>query len=468
MKNKFKLLSAVAAFGLLATACSNSNEETPASGGNKGEKGFVQLTITSEIPASRGSSGEQAATTEESKIDAAKGLKVYVFNEDGSLDYASTSNLVLTETGANTNIFTSSAFEVAAGNKFFFVFANDAQSGGKIAAPTSNMEVFMKKAVATVNAGGALDITTDNSFLLGTLWQEVKLAEAGGTAAAPKHVNLKIGRLGSKVNLKAINYVKHADSDLQGAFQNSDRVYRIGSMPHNINTVGVHEGLNIPAGNPAVLVTSYVHNSVAYIGTPPTATFNSTDFIQYAAAWKTAVDQPYYTTENTTGRDAVTGQQYYGNTTYVQIETLYKPVAAELHDPATLIAGEAVAADGTFYSAMIKSSSTLTSIAGKRVLFTANPTEGTPHADIDQTTVLKYTEGKNYHKFPVFDTNESDDVNRNRVLRNHYYEFDVTSFKDLGSHVETVDPWEPIPTKTTVDVQVEVKGWDKVSGSIGL
>ncbi|MCL2133509.1 MAG: fimbrial protein, partial [Bacteroidales bacterium] len=162
MKNKFLLIMAM--FGLVTVGC--QKDSVKSSFDKEGEKGLVTLSISSELPKTRGSVGEETATAAEVKIDATKGLKVYVFNEDGSLDYASPGVLSLTEIGAN--LFQSEIFEVTAGNKYFFVFANDPESGGKITAPTSTtiMENFLSQAVTTIGAGDALDIAEDNNFLL--------------------------------------------------------------------------------------------------------------------------------------------------------------------------------------------------------------------------------------------------------------------------------------------------------------
>jgi len=472
MKNKLKILLVLAFFGLITVSC--SRESGDLNSGNNGEKESIQLAISSLSPKTRGSVGEETATAAEVAINSAAGLKVYVFNEDGSLDYASPTVLALTETGSGTNVFTSEAFEVTAGNKYFFVFANDPASGGKISAPTATttMSQFITQAVTTANAGGALDIAVSNNFLLGTLWKEVKLAPAGGTASAPKTVNLTVGRLSAKVNLKAINYSTN-NAELGGTF--SDGKYRIGTLPYKINTAGLHEGALIPAGNNGVMVTSYVHNAPASIGTPPTVSFNTIDFIQYSAFQNVLGDgistfssNSFYTTENTSARDAVTGQLFFGNTSYIQIETIYTPSQVEVFDPATLISNQPLGGT-TFWTAVTVGNPTtpegIAIGAGKRII-TTNPSSVSLHPDLVPGSLREYSEGKNYHKFAIFDPNEEDDIMKFRVLRNHYYEFNVTNLTDLGSHISEVDPTEPIPTTTTIDIQVTVKNWDKVSSDI--
>jgi hypothetical protein len=456
MKTKFKILFVLAMLGIVAVSC--KQEPNDPSSNNNGIKESIRLSISSNAPKARGSQGEENATAEEVKINGATGLKVYVFNEDGTLDYASAGVLTLTETG--TNVFTSEAFDVTAGNKYFFVFANDPASGGKITAPTAAtpMEDFVTQAVTTSGAGGALDIAADNNFLLGTLWQEVKLAPAGGTNTTPKTVNLTVGRLAAKLNLKAINYTT-TNANLGGAF--SDGQYRIGTLPYKIHTVGVHEGFVIPAGNNEVMVTSFVHNSPAVVG----SAFNFTDFIQYSA-FKSA-DNAFYTTENTTARDAVTGQLHFGNTTYIQLETVYTPAPNEVFNPETLTPD--ALGGTTFWTVMTAPNpATAEGIAigsNKRIIIT-DPTTAILHPDLNPATLQEYTDGKNYHKFAIFDPNENDDVKKFRVLRNHYYEFNVTGISDLGSYTSDVDPEEPIPTTTTVEIEVSVQNWDKVSGDI--
>jgi hypothetical protein len=474
MKKNVKFLCVLSIFGLVVAGC--SKEPAGNSVSQEGEKGSVQLIITSKAPTTRGSIGEENATAAEVKIDGTKGLKVYVFNEDGTLDYASPGVLTLTETPSNSNVFKSEAFEVTAGDKYFFVFANDPASGGKITAPTATTLVddFLQQAVTTSGAGGALNIAQDNNFLLGTLWKEKKLAPAGGTSAAPMTVNLTIGRLSSKVNLNAIDY-STTNADLGGSF--SGGKYRIGSLPYKINTVGVHAGIPIPAGNNDVFVTSYVHNTNAFVGTPPAVTFNTTDYIQYSNFQDVLGDgvstfnsNSFYTTENTSARDAATTLLYFGNTSYIQLETTYTPVQAEVFNPETLVSNQPLGG-ATFWTAKIVNNPVTTEGqgigAGKRIIIT-DPTSATLHADIIPGSLLEFADGKNYHKFAIFDSNESDDVNKFRVLRNHYYEFKVTNITDLGSYTSDVNPAEPVPTSTTVDVEVTVKNWDKVSANIEL
>lgn len=462
MKNVLKFLSVLTVFALIAVGC--SKEPNGSIDKNNGEKGFVQLTISSDIlPAFRGSEGDQeGASAEELKIDGSKGLKVYVFNEDGTLDYASPGVLTLTEQGT-PNVFKSASFEVTAGNKFFFVFANDPASGGKIAAPTTGMtmENFMKQAVATTGAGGTLDIAVDNSFLLGTLWKSVTIAPGGGTSTAPNTVSLKIGRLSSKVMLKEITYTS-TNTALKGVFSAGE--YRIGTLPRNINTVGVHVGTALPTTT-GVMVYSYVHNAPYLEGTP--AGFNATDYIQYSAFKSVDGTNSFYTTENTAARDGVTGQQYFGNTTYIQIQTVYTPHASEVFDPATLGAGTLSGA--TFWTALIVPNPTTSegqAIGGGKRIIISDPGSVTHHTDLNPASFLKYTNGLNYHKFAIFDGRETDDLMKFRVLRNHYYEFNVTKFNDLGSNIPDVDPIEPVPTKTTVDIEVTVTNWDKISSDV--
>lgn len=485
MKHKFKLLCAVAALGILATGCSKEGSDTVTPPVNNGEKGYISLTVSSEVPATRAADpGAQTATDAELKIDAAKGLKVYVFDENGVLNYSSATDTnatggALPLTDMNTvdgttypvagKTFRTTPFEVTAGDLYFFVFAND---GTLISAPITStpMEDFMKQAVATVYSGGAgventlLDIATDNQFLLGTLWREDKLAAGGGTLTDPKPVDLTIGRLSSKIHLSEITYATD-NAELKGTF--SAGKYRLGTLANKINTVGFHSGAYLPVGNDNnnknVLVESKVHNSQAWLAGD---VFNSTDFVQYTAfkAVNTSGSggtntNMFYATENTTARDASTGQQYFGNTSYIQVETVYTPKMSEVYNPAD-IAGGALGTDATDYAA----GTFWTGIyQGKRLIFNANP-----NTNPDVTAVKEYTDGLNYHKFPVFDPNETDAVYKNRVLRNHYYDFNVTNFKDLGSHTKDVDPKEPIPDKTTVDVKVTVANWDKVKSGIEL
>lgn len=451
MKNISKALFTLSLFGLALTGCNKEPGNGP-DNTETGDKSRVTLTIKNGVIATRGATGEGTASEAESKVDHTKGIKVYVFNEDGSLDYASpaAANLALTPVGGSSDVYESASFAVNAGKKYFFVFVNDPASGGKVNAPTAsmNMNDFMTQAINVVRDASTdvPNIAVNENFLLGTLWAETEVAPAGGDEDEPATVALSIGRLISKVNLASVVNTTNNVS-LKGTFE--DATYRIGTLPMNIHTAGVHVGDKAPLiGNNGVLVKSYVHGNEPLDKDAVTPT----DFYRYSKNF-VAADVPFYTTENTNGGDA-NGVQYFGNVTYIQIETVYTP-GDEVYDPEDL--SQTTTFSGTtFYTARLNSTK-------ERLIFASNPHDAAaPDADIDMDSVLEYVDGKNYHKFPVYDKNETSSVLRNRVLRNHLYEYKLTNFKDLGSPESEVDPWEPVPDKTTVDLEVTVKPWDKV------
>ncbi|MDR2911799.1 MAG: Mfa1 family fimbria major subunit [Alistipes sp.] len=476
---KFKFLFAAAALGLLATGCNKENT-TPIDGGD-GEKSVVTLTVSNAVEgaATRAASGEQTATTAESNVNVASGLKVFVFNEDGSPDGTNPRSLTLT---GSASPYTSSTFEVNAGKKFFFVFANAAASTIPTAA-ISNMEVFMKQTIATASVDPSLEIAQANNFLLGTLWAQKAIAPAGGTATTPATVPLTIGRLASKVTLSSIVYTKAVSSPLAGSFSNGS--YRMGSLAKRVNVAGVHEnfrneetGATLPIGsattNKGVTVYSAVHTASPYLNPANPQvdlTYNNTDFSKYSAGndatftGRLPLTSFFYVTENTT---ALAPVQYWGNTTYIQVETVYTPVASELwkDNAGTLEAFAGSLSGNTFWTATVKADYAADpTLRGKRLLFGEQPSASSTIVENVET----YTGGKNYHKFAVQDQDETTSIAKNRVLRNHYYDFKVTSFNDLGTPTPEVDPGEPIPDKTSVNIEVTVKGWDKVTqGSIEL
>jgi len=451
--NKIKFLAAFAALGLVFTSCNNEIDDTTGIGGgnNNGEKSVISLTISNGDALTRGAGDNEGTASEaESFIDVNKNLKVIVYNEDGTLDYASdTIKLSDSSTGKYA---TTNQFKVTVGNKYFFVFAND---GSKVILPTpgTSMKEFMMQAIKVEREedpdSDILDITENKNFLIGSIWKEMKAVTKTGTEAQPIKIELSIGRLASKVNLAEVKY-NIGNANLQGSFK--DATYRIGTISKNIYTVGIHEGALLPTSD-GVLVTSYNHNADVV-----NTTGDDDNFYRYSKTWA-GENVPFYVTENTTALN-VNKEQKFGNTTYIQIETVYTPVSQEIHDPTNLEAGKSLPeGTTTFYTAILKSS-------GKRLIFKEAPVDGTAHSDIDLTTILKYQDGKNYHKFVIFDKKENNDVMRNRVLRNHYYEYKLTKINDLGSSTSEVDPEEVVPTKLDVELEISVKPWNKVASDV--
>lgn len=479
MKHFFKTLCAFAALSFVAVGCSNENGgESP---DNSGQKGLVQLSISTQDGVTRNATenGKGALTPQETAIVATSGLKVAVFSKAGVLE-AYEANMTLTETPAGSGTFVTDArLNLTAGEHYFFVFANALKS--KITDPTGKtMAQWMADPFAvawggTDEAATTLDIATDGAFLLGTLWQRAVVAPAGGkdTDDGAEIVNLTVGRLSSKIVLTAVE--KGAASNMDGTFGNPK--YRIGTLSKAITNAGVATAAPYTANT---MVTSAKHNApFSKGGDLTTIAFNDTDFARYSA-WGdvvyTATDTTFfYATENTTGRQnfaagGVEGAQFYGNTTYVQIETVYTPADGEVY----VIGGTAEApaltattfSGGTFYSVGSGADRTLLYFAADPTTLTAAELELLKIGSV--ADIVKYTDGKNYHKFPVQDSKEADYVTRNRVLRNHYYEFTVNSIEDLGSHTSVVDPAEPIQENTHVKLSIRVSAWDKVTETIPL
>lgn len=448
MKRTMQWLGAFAALAILATGCSK-DETTGGQNLAEGEKGFVQLTLSTEALASRAATaGAATATPDELAVVATDGLTVAVFNEDGSFNYGAQA---LTLAQGDPGEYVSAPIAVEAGNLFFFVFANNG-TGGKITAPTGgDINAFMASVAPVVYTANVPDIATPGEFLLGSLWRQYTLTPAGGTDAEPVQVEIPaIGRLSSKVVMNEVNLAFTGTSGLLGAF--TDAKYRPGSVATAINYVGVHKpaaplwkGTDLPYVA-ATLVESAKH--MASHVTPNSDFLANTSFTFEAVdAVTPANTKAFYLTENTTGRDALTGQQYFGNTSYIQIVTKYTPTPAETYDLTG--AASATLTDGDFWTGVI---------GGVRMIYNEDPSALAGISD-----VKAYDGGLNYHKFAIFDTNETDAVLRNRVLRNHHYSFDVTGITDLGEPTEVVDPTEPITEKTTIEIIVKVANWDKVA-----
>lgn len=458
MKKKVNFLFALATAGLMWTGCSNESDElVPNPNPETGEKSGISLVI-SNGDKTRAASGTEGATPAEKTIDPADGLKVYVFNNNGTLDFAD--ELTLTDAGGGK--FKTEEFDVVAGKgKYFFVFANDEHDMITEPSTSTTMNEFMAQNVTVaLDAAGTPDIA-DTKFLMGSLWKE---AEDVALSATPRTIPLKVGRLSSKVILSAVSFGSK-DASLLGEF--STARFRLGTIPKKINTVGIFDGTDLPTAKKGVIVKSAVHNAAGWtlVSNVPTANNYYTPFNTDWAGSKTpAAGAAFYTTENTTGLDT-DGLQYYGNTTFIQMETVYIPGANEVYNTdltvdATYTPGAAI----TFYTARVKSTSDVTSAAGKWIIFKEKPVTGTAHGDIELGEVREYVGGKNYHKFAIYDKLEDTDVvAKNRVLRNHHYQFSISKFNSLGSYTDIVDPTEPIPNTTTVDVEVEVLDWDKVT-----
>lgn len=433
MKKGLRFLPALAALTLLVWGCQKENNNGIAP--DSGEETVVSLVVTAEQLAPTRGAGEQTQdpTESENTIDPNAGLKVYVFKPNGVLETAK----ALTLKDNNDGTFTTEQLVLKSGDHYFYVFAND--SRGLLTAAD-------KKSFTTTNIATAYDtecniasIAADKKFLIGTLWSQKTTVKPGGTEAEPVKVELQIGRLASKVNVAEFNYTVAEESGLKGKF--SEGKYRMGALALNIYNVGECGESALPTTD-GVLVTSCLHN----------APYTTANYLLAPEVWKNA-GEFFYATENTTALNA-NNEQLFGNTTFVQIETKYVPVANEVYDVATGgIAAEFTG--GTFWTAQYEN---------KRLIFNGDPRNNEFFPGVSD--VKEYTDGLNYHEFPVYDAKEKEDVLKNRVLRNHYYEYKITKINDLGSPSKEPDPTKPIPTTSTVEVSVKVLKWSKVTSEV--
>lgn len=330
---------------------------------------------------------------------------------------------------------------------------NDAADAIDISSPTINRTQFIREVMeATLDASDVLNLTKPD-FLMGTLWSEKIEAPVGGEPGAPKNVPLTIGRFVSKVTL---NGVEKGSGTMLGTF--STPMYRLGTISKKIFLVGNNdEALPTPPAGGHGIVTSAVHDAPYYTG------ISDPNFQQYTATWKSVSSsdpESFYAVENTTAPDG-SGNQYYGNTSYIQIRTVYTSTVAEVYKVDDL-ALKGSFTGPTFYTANLIST-------GARLIFEDDPRTAAgndPDDDIDQNSIEVYTDGLNYHEFPIHD-NEAGlpPVKRNAVLRNHSYRYTVTSIADLGRPGEIVPPEKPIPTETTLEIEVTISPWSKIENT---
>ncbi len=475
MKNNSLFLSAALALSVLFAGCVKDGSEGPDQKDKKtGEVSRMVLTVQSLAPkgaASRAADDfAEEASEEELTIYSAHGLRVIIFDDGGILQKANEYSLSLKSGTAGTEgaVYSTSddeAIELAAGDYYFFVFANDASD--RIAFPDANttMSTWMADYFELVYSNaGVPDITgsSPNGFLLGTLWKEAVSVEAGATEDAIVEVELPtLGRLSSKVWVKKLNAINATNPALSGTF--SDAKYRLGAVALKMSNVGIvtTSGRNNPFES-GTIVTSYLH----------TALYNSPDFKDKAGStWKdiSATDEPtaggfFYASENTTARsdaNLLTDEQFYGNTTHVILELVYTPVAAEIlmWDGDEWITGGTLD-DTTFWSA---------GEGENRKIYNENPKNDPdyklPATGFTEDEIHEYSEGRGYYAFPVNDPDETDPIAKNRVLRNHYYEYTIDGIRDLGAPTEdtAVDDEKPIEENTSVILSVSVGKWDKVT-----
>jgi hypothetical protein len=422
----------------------------------KGQESVVRLTIYDQRP-TRGTGDTETASATESAVSGT--AKVIVFQTDGTFE----KEVALPLTG--TGPYVTDHFTLGAGTKYLYVFFNDA-TRNDIPSGSGKTRAQFEKSVFEVafDATTSLpDIAADNSFLIGTAYGEAHIVAGGGTVTTPVALSLSVGRAVSKVNVAEVK--DQAGTGMAGSF--SSPSYRIGSLAKKVYVVGQYTlaagapaGTMPPAAGGKWTAFSAVHDEAAE-STP--GTYNSAAFLQYTALWKSPT-AAFYVPENTTKEDPL-GYIYYGNTSYVQVKTKYTPAAAEVLDPTDLSKKLSLASNGDFWTVQLNDMT--------RVIVGIDPTTavGTLDPKIDQTkTYHKYANGWNYHKFAIYDDDPalSSSVQKYSVLRNTYYEYKVTDILSLGSYTDTVNPIEPVPTDTEIELSVTIKPWFKIADNVTL
>ena len=486
MKTNFNIMmSAAMAIGLLTAGCAKIGDD-PALRQDEGEVGKVVLTIQAASPkqATRAATTEEDANAQEMAIVPSAGLKVAIFDEAGVFVKAqSITSLEALEGEGNAGKYQTpvgQAIEIKDGNYFFFVVAND--SAGKITLPTGGMMDAWMEGTFTPAFGddNVLDIakytddgeepaTVTNGFLIGTLWKAAVATNvpAGGTAAEPAVVEVPaLGRFSAKVWVSNISEGADVPKNtaLKGRF--TEAKFTLGSIAKEMTNAGIITTAGrYDASAVGTIVESAVHEEIAtsdkFTGLSP-AGYND---VNIGDKNPDHVVRAMYATENTTARLDVDGgpqdAQFYGNTTYIMIKNKYVP-GAEVYDPADMSAAptNATGDGGKFWTAIVN---------GQRLMFKSDPSsivDLDPNTEGNQgaTQIKVYEGGLNYHYFPVQDPGETDVVARNRVLRNHFYEYEITQINDLGKPSDLVPDTTPVEELTDIVFKVTIKNWDKVNG----
>jgi hypothetical protein len=504
---KLRFTYALAAFAaLLAAGCDKGPDGD--SGGNSGEKTALTLKVST---ASNGGATRAAdedarpAVGDELTLDVDQGLDVVVFDLEGKLEYIGHQDL--TEVGTGTyETDEIDAISVTPGQLHFFVFANntlpidnDAIEAEKTRLGVNGgMKEFMTRAAnavsataATANANGEIDAAASLTkstpgFMLGTLWPETAGAPSGGVAGAPETVEMTLGRLAAKVAFTGFEGKEVTESlaststVLDGTFKVNR--YRLGSLPKALHIVGNPQGEPNPYTAGTTVVShahelDLLHEADDWDSYSRYTAFQQVALKSAAAGTNPAEYNSFYAVENTSALsdgNGFKGVQFYGSTTYVQIETIYTPAPGEVKK---LVLNPPVGEDPAYYT--LESSNDYTSGddfwsvgygPSRKLLWFASDTDAAS-LNADQLELLnvykadeivKYSEGRSYHKFPVQDPGETDEVTRNRVLRNHYYEYSIRSIADLGDPTSDVDPEEPIAKDKDVDLAIKVLRWNKI------
>lgn len=467
MKTKFKLISFLALAALMFASCAKEpTGKTPVEGSER----QVMIKVTQAAAATKAPATEENAITGETEL---QNMYVYVF--DAATQNVDINGTALTFTANKAD----ATIQVKAGKKRFYMLSlNDTQKAALDAAvgSTPNVTLFEK---AVIESGLSADLTptgiaTASEFWIGTVWGEtISIPEADiDSDNTTVNITLTIGRAAAKVKLTGVSYTGTANSQnshkLLGAFETAAAQYRLGAVPKQFYSIGQYTGTTLPSytdgTNTGVEVQSYVHDQAHNNGTVGTwnpAFRANTDFAwSDITATTTNMADFIYTVENTTNPAlGSVNNLRYGNTTFMQIQVKYTPVAAEIVDVAASETADAITMNGTlagddFWTA---------DIDGKTYIFDEDPSIVTFFGPKLDGAAKKYTGGINYYHFPITDENETKDVCRYRVLRNFYYEVTVSDIKGLGSNTPTVDAEEPIARNFPIEISIVVAPWSKVT-----
>ena len=499
MKQLF-IIAAAAALTLAGCSKDGGNGQNPDPYGEEGRVTFSISTVVNSASATRaGTENDKVANADELAVLPARGLKVAVFDQSGNFEKSATLTLeaVMKESEPTVVDYyktpASQAMLLPQGKHFFFVFVNDDTSTPLITVPTQGATITMDEwmqtlvNVAWTESGGiamsAPGIAKSGEFLMGTLWKEEKVAPAGGINNEEENVQvveLTVGRLSSKVVVTA---VEEGAGTMAGDFGSPK--FALGTVARTMFHAGVVRQDGNTAASTAPWYTPYgtgrYVNSAKYAASYANASnngFNSADFVQQtsfvAVAQNEGVYNALYAVENTTQRqndeeDGYMNALFYGNTTYVQLETVYWPAASETYtvDGTGLgaVRDSRLSEGASFFTGVlnlpdandIDGDEDTSEILPQTLIFDNDPSDIT---GISNPTT--YTNGKNYHFFPIEDSAEGDAELKYRVLRNHYYEYAVTGILSLGSNTPNAPYDKPIDEETNVRLHVKVANWDKV------
>lgn len=439
MKEKFKYLLMAVLVTVGFTSCNNDNDVED-NGGQlvKGKETYAQLRIVQDSPATYGTTAEEAPITAV-ETDLATTLAVYIFDENGILEYVNSS--------LNVTSQITDAFKITSGFKYFYVFSNNPAITDPVAG--THRTAFEQQVKDVTFASNNTSITQNNQFFIGTLWGKLTEVKGDKPAGTTETISLQIGRVGAKVALTEVK--NDARGNLKGDFDNNAAEYRLRATPKKYYLVGQYS-VAMPPADGAVVVSA-VHNEGPSDPAPGAGPKDPNPvFVDYTWANATNIgganQKYYYAIENTTAKHATTNEIYFGNTSYLQLKVKYTPDPAELRDAVTGDYNATPAGDGTFYTATVN---------GDLFMFNENPQIA------GATNPLKYDKGINYYNIPIKDQSESGIVQQCKVLRNHYYNMVVNSISRLGENTDYVDPWTPIKEEKDVNISVSILQWSKIS-----